>query len=148
MSRLNLDFQPCHSEPAGSDEITLNNSIYLFWGFPGGSVVKSLPAMQETREIRVWFVGWENTREEETATRSSILAYKIPRTEEPGGPQSIVSQTVRHFWVCTHIYLPQECSTFLSLLWGLLGQLTLFSFLFFLPFFFFFPVAPCGLPGS
>ena len=44
-------------------------------------VVKNLPAMQETQ---VQFLGWEDPLEEEIATCSSILAWKIPGTEEPG----------------------------------------------------------------
>ena len=48
--------------------------------FPGGSVVKNLPAKQETR---VQSLVWEDPLEEEMATNSSILAWKIPWTEEP-----------------------------------------------------------------
>ena len=51
-------------------------------GFPGGSVVKNLPAMQETW---VQSLGQEDPLEKEMTTHSSILAWKIPRTEEPGG---------------------------------------------------------------
>ena len=39
---------------------------------------------------------WENPLEEEMATHSTILAWKIPWTEEPGGLQSMMLQTVRH----------------------------------------------------
>ena len=60
---------------------------------PGGSVVKSLPAMQETQ---VRFLGWEDLLEEEMATHFSILAWKIPWTEKPGGLQSRGSKTIRH----------------------------------------------------
>jgi len=60
---------------------------------PGGSVVKSLPAMQETQ---VRFLGWEDLLEEEMATHFSILAWRIPWTEEPGGRQSMGSQRVGH----------------------------------------------------
>ena len=49
-------------------------------------MVKNLSAMQEAR---VRSVGWEDPPEEEMATHSSILARKIPWTEEPGGLQSI-----------------------------------------------------------
>ena len=45
----------------------------LFWSFPGGTVVKSLPAMQETP---VRSLGWEDPLEEGLATHSSILAWK------------------------------------------------------------------------
>ena len=48
--------------------------------FPGGSVVKNLPAKQETR---VQSLVWEDPLEDEMATNSSILAWKIPWTEEP-----------------------------------------------------------------
>ena len=58
-------------------------------GFPGGSVVKNLPAVQETR---VGFLGWEDPLEEEMASHSNILAWRIPWTEEPGGLQSMGSQ--------------------------------------------------------
>ena len=51
-------------------------------GFPAGPGVKNLPAMQETQ---VPFLGQEDPQEEETATHSSILAWEIPWTEEPGG---------------------------------------------------------------
>ena len=40
--------------------------------------------MQETQEMQVWSLGWEDPLEEEVATNSSILAWKIPWTEEPG----------------------------------------------------------------
>ena len=51
--------------------------------------------MQETQEMPVRSLGWEDPLEEEMATYSSILAWKIPRTEEPGGLQSTGSQRVR-----------------------------------------------------
>ena len=60
-------------------------------GFPGGSVVKNLPAMQETQEIQLQSLGWEDSLEEGMATHSSTLAWRIPWTEEPGGLQSIGS---------------------------------------------------------
>ena len=49
--------------------------------------VKNLPAMQETQETQVWSLGQEDPPEEEMATHSNILAWKIPWTEEPGGLQ-------------------------------------------------------------
>ena len=55
--------------------------------------VKNLPAMQETQ---VQSLGGEDPLEEGMATHSSILAWRIPGTEEPGGLQSIGSQRVRH----------------------------------------------------
>ena len=60
----------------------LGLSVHM--GFPGVSVVKNLPAKAE------------EPLEEEMATHSSIFAWKIPWTEEPGGQQSMRSQRVRH----------------------------------------------------
>ena len=70
--------------------------ITYHMGFPGGSVVKNLPTMQETQETQVWSLGWEDLLEKETATHSSILAWRIPWTEEPISPQSMGSQRVGH----------------------------------------------------
>ena len=58
--------------------------------FKGASLVaqlvKNLPAMEETW---VQFLGWEDPLEKEMATHSSILAWRIPCTEDPGGLQSM-----------------------------------------------------------
>ena len=51
-------------------------------GFPGGLVVKNLPAMQGTW---VQYLGQEDLLEKEMATYSSLLAWEVPWTEEPGG---------------------------------------------------------------
>ena len=61
--------------------------------FSGAPLVKNPPAMQETW---VRSLGWEEPLEKGMATHSSILAWRIPWTEEPGGLQSIRSQKVRH----------------------------------------------------
>ena len=53
-------------------------------------------SMQETQETRVQSLGWEDPLEEGMAAHSSILAWRIPWTEEPGGLQSMGSQGVRH----------------------------------------------------
>ena len=65
--------------------------INTYMGFPAGSVVKNLPARQETQEMQVQFLGWEDPLEEEMATHFSILAWEIPWTEEPGRLQSLRS---------------------------------------------------------
>ena len=67
---------------------------HTYIGFPGGSVVKNLTAMQETL---VWSLGWEDPLEEGMATHSNIPAWRIPRIEEPGRLQSIVHR-VGHDW--------------------------------------------------
>ena len=56
-------------------------------------MVKHLPTMQETR---VQSLGWEDLLEKEMATHSSILAWKIPWTEEPGRLQPMRSPRVGH----------------------------------------------------
>ena len=67
--------------------------MHMILGFPGGLVVNHLPAMQET-----WVpsLGQEDPLEQEMATHSSILAWEISWTEEPGGLQSMGSQRVGH----------------------------------------------------
>ena len=62
-------------------------------------LVKNPPAMQE---MPVQFLGWEGSLEEGMATHSSILAWRIPWTEEPGGLLSMGSQRVRHDWTTQH----------------------------------------------
>ena len=58
-------------------------------------VQKSLPAKQG---ISAWSLGQEDPLKKGMATRSSILAWRIPWTEEPGGLQSMGSQRVGHDW--------------------------------------------------
>ena len=55
----------------------------------------SLP-MQETQEIQLRSLGQKDSLEEEMATHSSILAWRIPQTEKPGQLQFIGSKRVRH----------------------------------------------------
>ena len=61
--------------------------------------VKSSPAMQETQEMWVQSLGWEDPLEKEKAIHSSILAWEIPWTEEPGGLQCMGLQRVIYNWV-------------------------------------------------
>ena len=67
------------------------NSCYLVqtMGYPGGSGVKNPPATQKFQETKVLSLGQEDPLEEEMASHSSILARKIPWTEEPSRLQSI-----------------------------------------------------------
>ena len=66
----------------------------LFWASLVAQMVKNLPAMQDT-----WIcsLGWENPLEEGMATHSSMPAWRIPWTEEPGELQSIGLQRVGHY---------------------------------------------------
>ena len=71
-------------------------SFYLIpdpWASLVAQIGKNVPAMQESQ---VRSLGWEDPLEKEMANHSGILAQRIPWTEEPGGPQSMGSQRVRH----------------------------------------------------
>ena len=77
-------------------DITEQRTLFpLFLGSLGTQIVKNLLAMQETW---VWSPGWEDPLEKGMAPYSSILAWRIPWTEKPGGLQSMGSQRVRHDW--------------------------------------------------
>ena len=65
----------------------------VFLGFPVAQLVKNLPAVQETWVLSL---GWEDLLEKEMATHSSVLAWRIPGTEEPGGLPSMGSHRVGH----------------------------------------------------
>ena len=69
-------------------------------GFPGGSVVKQtnkkILLREETQDTWVRSQSQEDPLEEEMSTHSSILAWRTPWTEEPGGLQSMELQRVRH----------------------------------------------------
>ena len=75
----------------------------------GAQQVRNLPAMQETQETWVWSLGQEDPLEEGIATHSSILAWRVPWTEESGmgySPQShIESDTTEATY---HAYTPHE----------------------------------------
>ena len=74
------------------------------WASPVAQLVNSLPAMQENR---VQSLGWEDPLEKEMATHSSILAWRNPWTEEPGGLQNMGSQRVGHDWGTNTRYVIQ-----------------------------------------
>ena len=67
--------------------------IYTVWASLVAQLIKNLPAIWKT-----WFrsLGWEDPLEEGIAVHSSILAWRIPWTEEPGRLQSVGSQRVGH----------------------------------------------------
>ena len=65
-------------------------------GFPSGSAVEKPAAIQEPQETWVLSLGWEDPLEEGMASHSRILAWRIPRTEEPGGLQSLGLPRVGH----------------------------------------------------
>ena len=87
------------------EEITISRKIMKHWRYYLASLmaqrIKRLPAMQETQ---VRSLGWENPLAKEMATHSSILAWRFPWTEEPGGLQSMGSQRVWHDWATSHTH--------------------------------------------
>ena len=77
------------------------------WTFQVAQWWRTHLPMQETQEMQVWSLGWEEPLEEKMAAHSSILAWRIPWTEEPGRLQSVESQRVGHdleSWTCTHAH--------------------------------------------
>ena len=76
----------------------ISDYLHIKWVSLVVQMVKN-PVIQE---IRVWPLGWEDALEEEMATHSSILAWRIPWTEEPGGLQSVGLQRVRHSCLTEH----------------------------------------------
>ena len=77
----------------GQPNILLNQHHISPWASLVAQLVKNRPAMRETW---VRSLGREDPLEEGMAAHSSILAWRIPGTEEPGGPQSTGSHRVRH----------------------------------------------------
>ena len=82
----------------------LKNIYLTIWASLVAQIRKNLPAMQETR---VWSLAQEDPLEKGMAIHSSILAWRIPWTEEPGGPQSMRTQswTWRSGWCTLSIYV-------------------------------------------
>ena len=118
------DFPFTFHFPALEKEMATHSSV-LAWRIPGTGEPGGLPSMGSPRvghdwsdlaaagrqmvahsvknhlpmqETWVWSLGQEDPLEKEMANHSSILAWKIPWTEEPGGQQSVGSQRVRHDW--------------------------------------------------
>ena len=91
-----VGYSPWGRKESDMTEWLLFTSLHeVFRGLPGGSMVKNLPAKQET-----WIrsLGKEDPLEKEMATHSSIFAWKIPWTGELGRLQSTGSQRVGHNW--------------------------------------------------
>ena len=89
-------------EPHVSYVSCIGRQILYLWAAretPGSASGKALPGQcRRRRRSRVWSLGWEDPLEKDTATHSSILAWRIPWTEEPGRPPSRGLQRVRHDW--------------------------------------------------
>ena len=80
----------------GSQRVGHDWATELKW--TGGSVLKNPPAMRETQETQGWSLSREDPLEEGMVTHSSILAWRVPWTEEPSGLQPMGSQRDLHDW--------------------------------------------------
>ena len=102
-------------------------------------MVKNLPPMHKTQP---WSLGWEDPLEKGTATHSSILACRIPWTEEPGRLHFMGWQTVRHDWTTkhahTHTHIHAHTHTCYNSLPGLLS----------ISVYWFILILPVGFPGG
>ena len=97
--------------PPGASVYGIFQARILEWVFPSPGdlphlkaalvtqAVKNLPSMPETQDQSL---GRESSLEKGMAAHSNILAWRIPRTEEPGGLQFLGSQTAEHNWARTH----------------------------------------------
>ena len=139
-----LSYPLCSSGLKNGDRISLpvwvgfrprRSTIYCLlnhsWDFPGGSVVKNMPANAGDT------IDWENPLEKEMATHSSILAWEIPWMEEPGGLHSPRGYRVRRDVACMWLSIRKRKSiasemisllTFLSSLYMEYRILYLFIF--------------------
>ena len=90
-----VDFQCCIIFTYTAQWLLLYTQIYIYIYIYIYTLWKNLPAMQETQ---VWSLGQKTPLEKGMTTHSSILAWRIPWTEEPGGLQSMGLQRVGHDW--------------------------------------------------
>ena len=103
-SYLSFPFNSSYTIGQGTKVIPFTMSIPILfqqpekWASLVAQLVKNLPAM----ETPVQLLGQEDPLEEGMASHSSILAWRIPWTEDPGGLQSMGSQRVRHDWWAKH----------------------------------------------
>ena len=103
---LNHQGSPYYCNKKSMDAKTVSERLKTNKTFASlvAQMVKHLPAMRET-----WVrpLGWEDPLEKEMANHSSILAWRIPWTEDPGRLQSMGSQRLGHDWATSHS-LPQN----------------------------------------
>ena len=90
----------------GKDTLTKLLVLLVYRASLVAQMVKNLLEMQETQ---VRSLGWEDPLEKGMATQSSILSWRIPWTEEPGGLLSMGSPRVRQDWAIKHIICTCAC---------------------------------------
>ena len=93
-----------HNHPKSTVYSKVHSWCWIIYGFVQmyndicGSAVKNPPAVCETWETRIWSLGQEDPLEKEMAAHSSILAWEILWTEDPGGYSPCGCKRVRHSW--------------------------------------------------
>ena len=85
--------------------------IVCFKAFPGDTMIKNLPPMQERQEVWIRFLSQEDPLGEGMAPHSRILAWEIPWMEEPGRLQSMRSQRVSYAWETEHTLIDTHTQT-------------------------------------
>ena len=107
-------WMPCSGR---SPEEWIGYPLRYSWASLMAQLVKNMPAKWETW---VWPLGWEDPLEEGMTNHSSILAWRIPWTEQPGGLQSMGSQRVRNSWATAmftfHMWLQAHISCVLGIM--------------------------------
>ena len=96
MSRYTVLYQTRISSTSASLTNFIYNNTTLNWMALCFVVAQTVKRLATMRETQVRSLGREDPLEKEMATHSSTLAWKIPRMEEPGRPQSVGSQRVGH----------------------------------------------------
>ena len=115
----------------GSDAVLLETfwgQLHLFLGFPGNSDHEESACQSRRLEFNTWVR--KIPLEQEMATHSSIFAWEIPWTEEPGGLESTGSQRLGHDWAHTHTHThtPILCSMIAKCQRSLINRYYLFFF--------------------
>ena len=82
--------------------VQLSENVTMIWCFPDGSAGKE--SADNAGDTRIWSLGQEDPLDEEMATYSSILAWKISWTKEAGGLQPMGWQRVGHDWATKHAH--------------------------------------------
>ena len=115
LALLSLSFPLAHSPQTGRNFCSGLLDREMIAPICSSLVVKMVSNLPAMKEIWVWSLGEEDSLEKGIATHSSILAWRIPWTEEPGGLQSMGSQRVRHNWaanITRMLHSPEKFSKY------------------------------------
>ena len=107
-SLASKEFTCNKGDPNLIPESGIGYPLQYYWSSLAAQMVKNLYAMWENW---VQSLDWEDPLEEGMETHFSILAWRIPMTEEPGGLQTMGSQRLRHNWATKHSTAQSDCSS-------------------------------------